>query len=118
MIQNELLPGCAVIVRYPNDTEEVTYNPDLHFNGILFPIPLTTESVAKVEGFVPMYGGFIYARDEPIYGRMTFFVKEGKVTFYQRNYSERNVPNHITSIHQLQILIYSLTGTMPKYDIG
>lgn len=121
MTQNELLPGCAVLY----NGKECIYSQELHpIRGYFRPIPLTAESVANVEGSIN-----ISEDPEDPFGLVNFEFEDGNIQVsIGLPYNEVYLVNedddclwsckHITSIHQLQILIYSLTGTMPKYEIG
>lgn len=110
-IQNQLLPGCAVkkLGAGSNEWVELIYDPNLTYNGILHPIPLTPDTVSRVEGIKESDGGVLY-----------FDQAEG--VHYRRATNTVILDNvralyHIKSIHQLQILIFSLTGEMPKYEL-
>jgi len=117
MIQNEILPGCAVLyddeVMIQGEFWTITSNK----SGRIKPIPLTAESVPNVKGctlFKAQNGKWLYFYFNTPVGKVFIHIGKYHVTLTRRG---SKLP-HITSIHQLQVLIYSLTGTMPKYDIG
>lgn len=121
MIQNELLPGCAVII---DGKETIWLMGDYQVIQILSgikPIPLTAETVARVECMIiaeqresDIIYDFTY-HDRGLIDRvLTVSIIGGNVMISIEHIA---LTPHITSIHQLQILIYSLTGEMPKYEL-
>ena len=122
MIQNELLPECAVMIE---GKETIWILRDYQVIQILKdikPIPLTAESVPKIQGFEDITPA--NHTDKVFIHRLTGI----QVIFYDRHNDGafhlvltgggRPVPHK--AVHELQQFVKwnSETGTMPKYEIG
>jgi hypothetical protein len=105
MIQDELLKGCAVIgsTMYEPPTE-MLFEYTMINGSDFYPIPITLDTTSRMGGLDNLYK--IGVSFESLFGED--FIS---VTLNGKRLT------HITSIHQLQILIYSITGKMPKYDL-
>jgi hypothetical protein len=124
MIQNELLPGCAVIAvpakdmkRHGADETEVIYDGKEYSDLARYkPIPLTAESVAKVEGGEYVWEQGYYPNEYYKWeenGQILCIYTDGRV------FLNSTQLDWISAIHDAQILIkQAITGTMPKYEIG
>lgn len=120
MIQNELLPGCAVLL----DDEVHIWNV-LDFQSTttekakalyeIQPIPLTAESVAKVGGCKRFY---IIDNVDSFKFQAGFF--NVVVHFFNDGHCEVFINgieiHHCKAIHSLQITLERLQGTMPSYQ--
>lgn len=127
MIQNELLPGCAVMA-VPCDelkkwcavSTEVIYDAKNYSDVSEYkPIPLTADTVSRVEGAELM----AISKDG---GKHQVFVF--KVGMFNVNvhcwinddcqvFIDGKEIHHFKGVHLLQITLQLLTGTMPKYDV-